>query len=144
MKVWRIPQDQLEKLGEWQKRLKSWDRGFALIEQLTGKRPKSLSQAGDMCFVPADDYEVPACFTKPNKWGGISPKRNHPEGRRLLKAWEESKIPSSTTFDFLCLLGIPWDGGPFSYKRETIGGQVYLIQAKGWNPEEFGYEPVEI
>ena len=145
MKVWRIPPEQLEKWLEWLEQQKKWSHGFDVIERLTGIRPVYLSEAGDFSFVPPPGAEIPSWFSKPDAKGRIRPRRNFLMGRRLLNDWEREDIPAIHVFYFWDHMGLkPEVGVSGVYRADTILGQLCLVEARGWNPEAYGYEPLEV
>ena len=145
MRVWKIPEKHLELLDLWRARVLRFKiQGFAIIEKLTGVTPISVSKSGDFSFVPPVDTELPPWFTQPSEpYGLVSPKRNTKKGKALWEAWKQAKIEPITTIHLFMLLGID-PCGRFSYGLNEIGGEVYLTDHECWNPENYGYEAVEV
>lgn len=144
MKVWKIPEKQQQKWLQWLARQAQWRLAFEVIKNLTGIRPVEVNDGGKFSFVPLAGVEIPDYFTKPSATGAIRPKKNHPEGKRLLKLWKEANIPSIHPFDFWVHMDISPEGGAGVYRIDHVGGTMHLVGARGWTPEKYGYEPVEI
>lgn len=144
MKVWRFPLEQLEKWLAWRERQKKWESAFAFIEEVTGIKPLSVNNGGYFDFVPAPGAVIPEHFTKPDSKGVIRPKRNHTIGKNLLGLWENRGFGQPThIFFFFEHMGIKPEG-PGVFRADEVQGQLCLVGARGWNPEDYGYEPVEI
>jgi hypothetical protein len=89
---------------------------------------------------------MPPYFTRPSEpYGFVSPKRNSKKGKDLLGEWERAGFEPIDSFHLLCFLGIEIKGGGrFSYHLDNINEEPHLIEAKGWNPEEYGYRELNI
>lgn len=145
MKVWEIPEEHLSLLAEFDARRKRLEvDGINAVESLTGIRPIGLTLNGALRFVPPPDTELPPWFTRPDEpYGFVMPRKNYKKGRELLEKWKRLNFASATLFDLFRLLKINFEG-TFSYQRDKIADHVYLIQAKGWNPEDYGYRELNI
>ena len=145
MKVWKFSQEQLQKHQEWQEKRKRWSSAFEIIEEMTGIKPEAVNEGGMFSFRPPVGAKLPDYFTKPDAKGAVRPKKNHFMGRKLLLHWREANIPSIHPFDFICHMGLgEIIGSRWTFRTDTLNGELVLIEAKNWNPEDYGYEPVEI
>jgi hypothetical protein len=146
MKVWKIPENHLELLDQWRERVKHLHvDGSALIEKLIGIKPIALCRSGSFRFQPPPGIELPPYFTSPSEpYGLVSPKKNSKKGRELWAEWEKAKFEPISVIHLLFFLRINIPSGKFSYGLNEIGGQTYLVSAVGWNPENYGYEAVEV
>ena len=146
MKVWKIPKRHLELLELWRARVKHLHvDGSTLIEKLTGIKPVAICRSGQFRFKPPPGTELPPYFAYPTEpYGLVSPKKNCKKGKELWKKWEEGKFEPIDKIHLFFFLGIEFPSGKFSYGLDEIGGQIYLVYAEGWNPENYGYEAVEV
>jgi len=146
MKVWKIPDNHHKLLGLWRERVLRFKiHGFALVEKLTGIVPVSLCTSGNFSFLPPVGTQLPSYFTKPSEpYGLVSPKRNSKQGKALLEEWKKADIEPIHLIYLFMFLGIEPPGGRFSYGLDEIGGEIYLVTHEGWNPKDYGYDPVEI
>ena len=158
MKVWKIPAKYKKRLEEKRREAKrrwdAWEKGWDLIEKLTGLKPKLRPLHSLFAFLPEKAGEI----AKPPeglRWKRIPdygsmmvPDLRTKKGKEMWTAWDQAGIePAEYGLELVDALF----GGlgkstkkRFRVRVDTIGGVEYLVEADGFEPEKFGYQPVEV
>lgn len=160
MKAWKIPEDHKKKMAglreENQAMADAWQRGWALIEELTGIKAQKRPFSGKFAFIPKDkNAALPEglIWRKPrlkSERAMVVPDRRTKKGREMLAAWKEAGVQQRGIRDldwFMRLFGpqaIFGRGGGVCFKTQTVDGEEYVIDGGALPLEEFGYEQVEI
>ncbi len=158
MKVWKIPEDQKQKLAELRAKSKSlaesWEKGWDLIKQLTGLKAQKRPPTDEMAFVPKNlNARLPTglIWRKPRHKGeskAVVPDRRTTEGRAMIKAWKAAGITKRGLNPLEWYFGL-FDGkslgaGHLNYRTEVINGEEYVLDAGDIDLAAAGYELVDM
>ena len=141
MKIWKIPEEHKKKLIAWSKIREDWERGFDMVEMITGIIPKSINNEGLFQF-SAEVKKLPNGLKKDDK-GIIKINLSARTGRNMQAVWDKAEIPDISIVAFMkFFFGKKFD--EFTYKTDLVNKEIHLIDHYGFEPGEFGYEEVEI